>query len=142
LVSILTISFFWRRFIENILPPGSYGIVAVIENTCGQSFTYQINGPDVVYMGPGDFHDDAFNDLEQIQRLTDLKKQYQQGETVSYTGFPLSKSFCPYTIRIYPSQEYEDTYLTSKPVTYTAVAVSIFLLTSAVFLLYDILVER
>jgi hypothetical protein len=141
MVAILSMSFYWRNLIENILPPGSNGTVVVFENTCGQSFTYQINGPEAIFKGPGNLHDTKYDDLEQVSALAELQNYHESG-TGSYTGFPISENACQYSIYTYPSQEAEDRFLTSKPAIYTGTAIAIFLLTSAVFFLYDVLVER
>jgi hypothetical protein len=65
LLSIILVSVFWRDLITNILPPGENGVVIVFENECNPSFTFEINGPDVVYFGQGDLHDTNFDDLGQ-----------------------------------------------------------------------------
>lgn len=56
-VAVIATSFYWSSFLEEILPAGEVGVVAVISNAYNQSFTYQINGHDVVYLGHGDLHD-------------------------------------------------------------------------------------
>ena len=38
----LTMSFYWRSTIRDILPEGSDGILVVFENPCNPTFTYQI----------------------------------------------------------------------------------------------------
>jgi hypothetical protein len=62
-MGVYSIAIFWRDLINNILPPDSDGIVVVIENACNQTFTYEINGPEVHYLGPGDLHDEKYNCL-------------------------------------------------------------------------------
>jgi hypothetical protein len=44
LVGALGILFAWERFLTNAVPEGVVGITAVLENSCGQAFTYQIDG--------------------------------------------------------------------------------------------------
>jgi hypothetical protein len=34
----------WDRYMTNLLPSGISGITCVLENSCGQAFTYQLNG--------------------------------------------------------------------------------------------------
>jgi hypothetical protein len=63
-------------------------------------------------------------------------------ERESYTGLPVVNDTCPYYLRLYPSSIMENDYRTSDPVVFTVVAVLIFAFTSAVFLVYDQLVER
>lgn len=60
----------------------------------------------------------------------------------SYTGVPVNKEYCPFTIKVYPSSQKQAYYQTSNPIIFTAAAVLIFVFTSAVFLLYDYMVER
>ena len=60
----------------------------------------------------------------------------------SYTGLPLSMGGCQYALRVYPSSDMEDDYITSNPIIFTVAAVLIFVFTSVVFLFYDMLVER
>jgi class 3 adenylate cyclase len=47
-----------------------------------------------------------------------------------------------YSIEVYPTEELESVFLTSKPKIYTATLVVIFFFTTLVFILYDALVER
>jgi hypothetical protein len=47
-----------------------------------------------------------------------------------------------YSLTMYPSQEFEDEYVTSKPIIYTVAVVLIFVCTAGLFLLYDYLVEN
>jgi hypothetical protein len=56
LVGLITVSVYWREIFSSALPSGSYGVVVVVDNTCSDSFTYQINGPDVIYLGVFDKH--------------------------------------------------------------------------------------
>lgn len=37
----------WDRYLANLLPKGVNGIIAVLENNCGQSYTYVIQGNEV-----------------------------------------------------------------------------------------------
>jgi hypothetical protein len=65
LYSFIVITVFWRDLINNILPPGENGIIVVFENECNPSFTFEINGPQVVYLGRGDLHDSNYDYLGQ-----------------------------------------------------------------------------
>jgi hypothetical protein len=69
LLSIVVISVFWRDLITNILPPGENGLIVVFKNECNPSFTFEINGPDVVYVGQGDLHESEYDYLGQGVRF-------------------------------------------------------------------------
>jgi class 3 adenylate cyclase len=137
-VAIVTLTFFWRDFIEDILPTGGVGLVVVFENTCDQSFTYQINGPEVEYLGPGDLHDTKYTDMAISSSINDLGS-FNTGRKV-YTGLPLSTEYCTYSFKAYPSYAMESEFRTSDPIIFMVIAVFIFAFTSLVFLVYDKLV--
>lgn len=43
----------WDAALINLLPNEAKGIVVVITNNCGQAFSFEISGPDVMYLGAG-----------------------------------------------------------------------------------------
>jgi hypothetical protein len=128
-VGIFGLSIYWRDLIRNILPEGSHGIVCVFEDACGKSFTYQMHGPEVEYLGRGDLHDSRYDSLRQSSPLIDLNSFSTRGHA-TYEGIPVSEDVCPYTLSVYPSTEMEDDHRTSDPVIFTALALLIFLFTS------------
>ena len=67
----------------------------------------------------------------------------QSGRASShYTGLPLDDSFCTKTMRIYPSQTMENEYRTSDPQFTAFIAACIFLFSTLVFIIYDLIVAR
>jgi hypothetical protein len=60
----IAISIYWRDMLTNLLPPGSNGIMIVFENECNPTFSFLVNGPDVDYLGRGDFHDRKYDSME------------------------------------------------------------------------------
>jgi hypothetical protein len=72
LVGVLAETLFWRDLMGYILPKGSNGVVVVFGNACNQSFTFQINGPSAVYLGPSDLHDSEYDYLE-VRVLTAIE---------------------------------------------------------------------
>jgi hypothetical protein len=112
----------------------------VFENECNPTFTFQINGPDVVFLGRGDLHDSQFDYLEIEAWLNDLS-EFKRGSP-AYTGVPLDEEYCPFHFRVYPSITMENDYITNDPILFTVFTVMIFVFTAATFLVYDCLVER
>jgi Adenylate and Guanylate cyclase catalytic domain len=137
LVALFSLTMYWRDTMKDILPEGSNGLRLVFENPCNPTFTYQINGPMVIFLGAGDIHDDKYNDMAVKSLLADLK-----AKDSSYTGHPLTEDFCPFHISIYPTDETKDTHTTKAPVFFAVVAILIFVVTAATFLVYDYTVER
>lgn len=119
-----------------LLPPGAEGVFLILESDCGetlqQQYTYIINGGEAKFLGHGDLHDAQYNYLEvgtDLGRTLDTNSTYGPGN-------------CRYSIRAYPSDEFEDHYLTNQPIYFTIGLVALFLFTSIVFLTYDYCVER
>ena len=138
-VGILSVYFYWKDLVQDTLPE-SGGLYCVIDNNCNRTVTYEINGPDIQFLGMGDFHDPAFSHMVRSFDLRDIQNFSQHGRT--YTGLPLGENDCPYTINIYPSAQAENMHKSSNPAIFTVCAVLIFLFTSAVFLVYDLCVEK
>lgn len=139
-VGLFTMMFFWRDLIRGILPVKSEGIICVFDNTCNQTFTYEILGPNARYLGRSDLHDPRYDYMGISQTLTDFADYSANGR--QFTGLPLGGELCPYTLRVYPSATLEDEHTTNNPEIFTVSAILIFVFTSAVFLIYDICVEK
>jgi hypothetical protein len=128
----------WATYFLNILSNDDRGIVIVLSNTCDGSFTLQIDGPHVTYIGKGDLHDTQFHHYRHSVHLKDIL----QSESILQLGLPLNQDTCPYTLDIYPSQAMMDAYTTSLPVFLTVAIGMIFVFTTIMFFVYDRLVER
>ena len=139
-LGMLSISVYWRDAIKKILPEGSRGLVAVFENECSPSFTYQIDGEAVTYLGGGDLHDREYTHLGMGSWLFDLKDFAIEDQT--YSGRPVNEQYCPMHVTIYPSDTMKARFVSDLPIIFTVVGILIFAFTSAIFVLYDWYVER
>ena len=130
--AVLLIFIYWRTYLDYILPQSSDGLVVILENTCNQTYTYEVDGIHSTFIGNGDLHDHRYDYLGigagVDVRTTDNPDNAEQG--------------CLYSVRVYPSQRFENEHLTSKPGIYSAILAAMFIFTSAVFLFYDCMVER
>jgi Adenylate and Guanylate cyclase catalytic domain len=139
-VGMLAIPTYWRSFLRNILVERSDGIVVIVENPCNSPFTYQINGPRVVYLGVGDLHESKYDDLSVSSSIVELKN-YTIRDT-GYSGAPLNADYCPHTIRIYPSEIMQSNFTSKNAVFFLISVVLIFSFTTCIVFLYDWYVER
>ena len=98
-----------------------------------EAFTYQLNGPEAVYLGAGDLHDTEYDHLEYFQ----LFSGYEKRNATASDG----QETCEYDLRIYPSDELQDYYLTNAPAIYACVIVLVIFCTAVSFLFYDYLVQ-
>ena len=122
LVAMLLSQISWYTRFESILPIGANGVVLVVRYACtGKAdvdHSYSVNGPDVVYMGPGDLHAHP--------RWTYY--EYPADVPVFHAG-----GNCSYSLHIYPSDRLNASFTSNKPAIYTSIVVLIFLVTSTVF---------
>jgi hypothetical protein len=124
----------WHVYFYNLLPDGVSGIVVVLSNTCEQEYTYTLDGHQVTFLGTGDLHDTAFDDLVVSAPF------YPPDDEVEKNDESLSQ--CRYSIHVYPSQEFESVYNTRRPGYYSTVVLVISFLATAVFFLYDRLLHK
>ncbi|CAB9524168.1 Receptor-type guanylate cyclase gcy [Seminavis robusta] len=139
---MLTTTIFWRLLFANILPASVNGVVCVLSNTLGDAITYRIDGRNATLLGVGDLHDPKYSHMGVTRDIADYMRERATPESSSYTIVPLDTSYTSYRIQVYPSQALEDAYITDEPILYATVVACVFFFTSAVFLLYDWLVER
>ena len=139
-VGVIAMTIFWRKIFDNLLGPGSQGLIAVIGNDCNQTLTFKINGPDVIYLGEGDLHDSDYDSYEKFSYMATLGLKGLRER--QYTGFQLIEDYCPYWIRLYPSDKMRDEHESNDPLIFTLVTVAIFIFTSLFFLVYDCVSER
>jgi hypothetical protein len=134
---LLSAAIQWDLYFMTVLHEGADGIVCVIENSCGDAFTYVINGPEADFLGNGDLHESEYSSYDQF--LT----------TINFEPFPWhdeeddhSDVNCHYQIHIFPSKSLYDEYHTNKPaVLLTTAVMIIFAFTSLAFIVYDRLVQ-
>jgi hypothetical protein len=125
----------WDIYFKNILHQGTNGIVIVVEDTCSEVFSFEINGPNVTYLGDGDHHDKEYDGMVRMTEFSTFKRIDE------VTDDEYGKA-CDYFLYIYPSDKLHASYATNAAAIYTVAVVLIFAVTSLVFVLYDTLVEQ
>ena len=140
MVGILASSVYWRDFIRDILPNGSDGLVAVFSSSCHPTFTYAIDGPEVTFVGTVDAHDHNYDNMAESFLVSDLAQQFV-GQT-TYSGVPMDTENCPVTVTIYPSETFEDRFVSNDAGLFAIIVASTFVFTSLIFVLYDWASER
>ena len=122
-----------------MLPPGTPPIDVVLENECGQSYTYEVIGQHAIYLGYGDVHASDYDHL--VERSNLVAYLGLQESIERYQGVPLN-DFCHYTIRVYPTKALEDEHLTNLPWYFTACTTIIFLFTMVMIRCYDYQLDK
>jgi hypothetical protein len=61
---MFTVIIYWSSLLAGILPLDSKGIIIVFENECNPTFSFQVDGPVVIYLGQDDLHDSKYDKYE------------------------------------------------------------------------------
>jgi hypothetical protein len=52
-IGVMTAVMNWASYFKQLLPPTIHGVVIVLKNPCYDSYTYEINGREVIPIGVG-----------------------------------------------------------------------------------------
>ncbi len=128
----------WGSYFENILSQNSKPVTVVLENTCEGPYTYEVRGPHVNYVGQGNLADKKYEFLAEVVDL-DSSKFVTEATTIALTS---NQDLCQYSLRVYPTEELYKDYNNYFPLVITMTVAAVFILTAAVFILYDMMVEK
>eukprot|EP00538_Stauroneis_constricta_P004206 CAMPEP_0119548300 /NCGR_PEP_ID=MMETSP1352-20130426/2241_1 /TAXON_ID=265584 /ORGANISM="Stauroneis constricta, Strain CCMP1120" /LENGTH=852 /DNA_ID=CAMNT_0007593523 /DNA_START=60 /DNA_END=2618 /DNA_ORIENTATION=+ len=142
IAGLLSTDIYWKLHFKASLNDELKGIICVIENTRNQTFSFKLTPDDVIYVGSEDRHDSDFDDMMFEADMAEYLNSTKSAATQSYTSVGFNHAYANYKIRVYPTSEMKDEYITSEPIIYTVAIIVVFLFTSSVFILYDCLVER
>lgn len=134
----------WEIFFENILAEDSSPMTAVLENTCDEIFTFDIQGHHATFVAEEDIHDITFDEMAIVDSFANLES-YEANAFHDGTHRRSSENednTCHYTIAIYPSQEMADEFQTNNPIWYALVVLGVFFLTSILFVVFDCFVRK
>jgi hypothetical protein len=137
----MTLEFDWQDVLSNILPEqrDQHPMMVILENSCQQMFSFQINGHLATFLGEGDQHDVRFDShvvsttYEQFGKLTSIGSVITNGAA--------SAEGCLYQIRIYPSVALDQNHESDDPIIFALFIASIFLFAILCFIVYDCRVE-
>jgi len=118
----------WKNKFNMLLPEGVEGIYAVVKDSCNSTMTFWLNGTKAVYLGEDDHHETAYDQYEREMPMELYKNKVD--------------TMCEHHLYVYPSAVFENSYKTSGPAIYTSVVALAFVLTSLLFIIYDVLVSR
>jgi hypothetical protein len=141
LVGLIAAAIYWRDYFVQILPSTKepQPIFVVLQNGCGQAFSYRVLGETVEVLGEGEFHETRFDHMEHDFHLADIADE-KDPTSLTFSGVGFDNEYCPFVVRVFPTSEMEDYYVTNKPAYYGLVIVVVFLFATGVFIFYDILV--
>jgi hypothetical protein len=118
----------WDSYVKKILPVGVTGVYCVLQNSCGQVYTYVMRGPRVILLGEGDQHDSKFDGFKvdvDITNIMGIDHKSPFGED------------CLFWMSFYPSNELRALDQTKTPQLFAMVVGFSFVIMAATFALYD-----
>jgi hypothetical protein len=151
LVSIIS----WDYFLSELLPSNVAGMIAVIRNSCNQTYTYRLDGKQVSWtlsplmirssaslyqpclfvslqallLGEGDFHDHSFTNLK---RTIDFSENYLNASLTSTVD-----GHCEINVDVYPSTMFNALYDTNVPIIFPVIIAFLFITMATIFAFYD-----
>jgi class 3 adenylate cyclase len=150
----------WDRYFANLLPKGVKGITCVLENTCGQAYTYNLDGNKVsIQVTLSARSSDALTWSVETNPCFCFLQAFYAGEGDLHVGFDSMKveipfsdflynstkdapSHCVYTFVVYPTKELQENYESNLHVVMTCVVAATFFFMIVTFLVYDRFVQR
>jgi hypothetical protein len=137
-VALVTALIRWESYFVGVLPDTIQGIHMVLDNHCGDQYTFKIIGHEPDPVGLGDLHDEKFRRLGRMATFADVESV----DDGSPDGIPLNQGECTITMSSYPTQVMLDQFRTNLPALITFAVAMVFLFTFIMFIIYDRLVER
>jgi class 3 adenylate cyclase len=143
-VGALSLLLVWSKLITNTVPKNGELLKMVIESTCNEAYTFQVgsNGTKLSFVGEGNLHDQRYSSmlrqstLEAFNRIITISSPPVNAEEIT------DVETCKYLIKIYPTKEFEEQYISNDPIIFAGMVLAVFLFTSAVFFLYDFIVRK
>lgn len=128
----------WTSYFFGILSEGINGVIVEIEDTCGDSFCFQLNGGHVNFFEQGcPVHRQSHYDMQISRQFAEFARfSGAVSEVYSYL------QYCSYKTKVIPSDTFEKQFKSNDPILFTVAVLSVFLFTTLVFFLYDTLVSR
>ena len=123
----------WGTYLAKLLPPSQRGINVVLDtNSCNSTFSWELVGPDAVFLGEGDFHDPKFDEYS-----INIEFNVNTNETaIEETGI------CVFDLYVYPSSTFVQQYTSNTPMIVTIVVAAVFASMILLFFGYDLFQRR
>jgi hypothetical protein len=126
----------WQIFLRNIVPDGTPALRTVLDNTCDEVFTMEIEGPDATFLSAKDNHDKSFADMAIKGPFANIQDKNDDRD-ISRRVQEINAHSCLYSITIYPTEAFEGDYFSEDPIMFASVVVGIFFLTGVLFVIFD-----
>jgi class 3 adenylate cyclase len=166
-VAFVIAVFPWNNYFRNIFPDTVRGVEVVVDDRCGDTHTFRIDGIDTDYVASGDEHDPKYDRHKysiEFAEFARFEGSHPTNGSVTYGGADLSgsqtyeeafgmtytekytdssKGHCHYVIDVYPSDTLKSSYCTKQPGLYASAVAILFGFILLLILMYDrVVIQR
>ena len=128
----------WEQFFLNNLRDSTHDIVAVMKNSCGETFTVGVSGEGIVRIldETADSHDETYTHMMQNFSFAGA---YNRDD---YVEEKYEVEICIYELFMYPTRNFENAVRKKSPYVMGGMILLVFVFTSFAFMLFDCMVTR
>lgn len=130
LVGVLSTFVDFEQLLNGPLSAGTEGVLAVLDNNCGDVISFVLSGEEAVFLGAGDYHNTEYECFTQ-------RFEFSSTLLESASFVKMNSGYCPYSLRIYPQDELYYDYVTKLPTVYSVIFAVVILFVTFVALSYD-----
>lgn len=131
----------WDFYLTDLLPVGVDGIIVILRNTCHQHYKFLVNGPMVEVYNEHDIHNAKY---ESMALHIELEEAFGTSSSSSedYASDKDADDYCHYTLSIYPSKAFENSYKSEDSTKFVALIGSVFAILALFFFIFLWFVQR
>lgn len=118
----------WDKYLQNVLPSGVDTVFCVLHSSCGEVYSYEINGEKATFVGQGDYHENKYDEYAKEIYIHHEPGDHDHG--------------CEYHFKIYPSSALNEEYESYVPAIFATLVATAFVFMGGTFLMYDRFVVR
>jgi Adenylate and Guanylate cyclase catalytic domain len=132
----------WSDLFEGLLPQGTEGLLAAVEDTCGKDFVFMIQGDEAEFLGYGTADNFTESAKSRFVDFFEIAEAVRDNDNALGTVQQDHREACEVTLTLYSTKAYEDSCTTNRPAVFTTAVVMVFVVTIVAFVVYDLLVTR
>jgi hypothetical protein len=124
----------YSNIFDHLLLEGRDGIVVVLDDTCGNTMSFKLNGGKAKLLGYEDLHDPEFDNHESYEPNIEMYKKDIDGLYID--------GLCVHDLHVYPSSKFRESFESTTRYIYAGVVTLAFVVTAILLVVYDMMVNR
>jgi hypothetical protein len=136
----LNLEFRWEPVLSGILVDYSAPLTVVVQNECGEEYTYTVTGMKATFVGPGAIFD------ETVDGYSPVNTSYEAFEALlaAHGGIAMEgETICSYKLDVYATNAFKQGYLDGQdPGLYKGIVLGFFIVLVLIFIAFDCMIDR